>query len=210
LYWLAWLKFGIDIGVEVEKEKSEWLNALIEVSDSGWWWPFEGAVVLTERPTVLNRDAQNRLHCENGPATMYDDGWGVWAHHGVRVTEQIVMNPETLTVEQILKEENTEVRRVMCEKMGWDVFATRANLVLVDECDDPGNSPNTLKLYDTPDQVLGVPIRILVCTNGTPKLDGNIPQFGLTVPAEIDSALSAAAWGYDLTPKEYAQIARRT
>ena len=210
LYWLAWLKFGIDIGVEVEKKQSNWLDAMIDVSDSGWWWPFEGAVILTERPSVLNRDNEGRLHCESGPATIYEDGWGVWAIHGVRVSEEIVMNPESITVEQILKEENAEVRRVMCERMVWDVFIDKAGLTMVDECDDPGNSPNKVRLYDTPEQVLGVPIRLMLVTNATPERDGRIRNFGLTVPAEIETALEAVAWSFDVPIDTYRELSRAT
>jgi hypothetical protein len=52
---------------------------------AGWWWPFHDVVVLTERPTTLHRDANHRLHCADGPALCYPDGWGIWAWHGVRV-----------------------------------------------------------------------------------------------------------------------------
>lgn len=49
---------------------------------------------------------------------MWPDGWGVWSWHGVRVTEQIIMRPETLTPEQIAKEQNAQVRQVMVERIG--------------------------------------------------------------------------------------------
>ena len=29
---------------------------------SGWWWPMRGAVILTERPRLLERDDDGRLH----------------------------------------------------------------------------------------------------------------------------------------------------
>jgi hypothetical protein len=118
------------------------------------------------------------------------------------------MHPETLTVEQILGNGNSEVRRVMCERYGWERFTDDASLRMIDECPDP----NKIKLFDLPDQfqVFGTPVRLILVTNATPERDGQIRQFGLTVPAEIDNALSAAAWGASMTAKEYKQLARAT
>jgi hypothetical protein len=210
LYWLAWLRFALDIGVRCEQNQSEWLDALIEVGNSGWWWPFKGGVVLTDRPNVLNRDAQGRLHCDNGWAILYEDGWGIWEIHGIRVTEQIVMRPDTITVEDVMKEGNAEVRRVMCERMGWDRFVTESKLQLVHECQDPANAPHTLRLYDSPEQFFDVPVRLLLMVNGTPKPNGEVPRYGVTVPQEIDAADEAAAWLADVPVEQYRLLQRRT
>ncbi|MGW7487233.1 DUF6924 domain-containing protein [Streptomyces sp. NPDC054786] len=67
------------------------LDGIMRVARSaGRWWPFENAVILTERPTVLHRDGQARLHCETGPALVYPDGFAVWAWHGVRLPPEPV------------------------------------------------------------------------------------------------------------------------
>ncbi|WP_327392803.1 hypothetical protein OG533_24205 [Streptomyces sp. NBC_01186] len=63
---------------------------------AGRWWPFENAVILTERPTVLHRDGQGRLHCETGPAIAYPDGFAVWAWHGVRLPPDPVTTRPTI------------------------------------------------------------------------------------------------------------------
>ncbi|MFI0821066.1 DUF6924 domain-containing protein [Streptomyces sp. NPDC021098] len=65
------------------------LGGIMRVARSaGRWWPFEHAVVLTERPTVVHRDGQGRLHCETGPAIAYPDGFAVWSWHGVRLPRE--------------------------------------------------------------------------------------------------------------------------
>jgi len=51
-------------------------------------------------------------------ALAYPDGWGVWAWNGVRVTEQIILHPDTLTPQQIVQETNAQVRQVMVERIG--------------------------------------------------------------------------------------------
>src|SRR5581483_4839727 len=84
----------------------------------GWWWPFRGAVVCTERPVCVHRDERGRLHCEDGAAIAYPDGWGVYAIHGVRVPAEIVLHPERISIKQCREERNAELRRVLIERYG--------------------------------------------------------------------------------------------
>ncbi len=75
--------------------------------------------IVSDFPEVIKINERNQPHCEDGPSHRWRDGWSLWHINGVRVTEQIVMRPETLTVQQVEEEENEEVRRVMIERMGW-------------------------------------------------------------------------------------------
>jgi hypothetical protein len=182
---------------------------------AGWWWPMRDVCILSDRPTVIRGEqvspagwGSHRLHCVDGPAVAYRDGWTVHALHGVRVPADLIENGWDSA--RILREENQEVRRVAIEHYGWDRFIADAGLELVDEADDPANSPHRVALYDVPQRVYGEPVRVVLCTNGTPERDGTVRRFGLTVPAEIGDAVSAAAWTYDLERDQYAQLARRT
>ena len=130
--------------------------------------------------------------------------------HGVRVPAQVVEHPESLTVEQVLTEPNAEVRRVMCEQMGWERFVTDAGMRLVDECPDPANAPYTLALYDLPTEVFEQPVKVLLCANASPERDGTRRRFGLTVPAEIPDAMAAAGWTFGLSGQEYRELVRAT
>jgi hypothetical protein len=47
--------------------------------DVDWWWPMGDAVVLTDRPTVISRDAAGCLQDAGGPALAYADGYAVRA-----------------------------------------------------------------------------------------------------------------------------------
>ena len=97
---------------------------------------------------------------------------------------------------------------MMCEIMGWDRFVKEAKLTLVDECDDPANAPHTLRLYDIPEQIFDVEVRLLLMVNATPKPSGIVPRYGITVPVEIDSALAGAAWMADVPVEQYKTLAR--
>ena len=72
----------------------------------GWWWPFNGVVIFTDRPVSLMRDDDGRLHHESSMAIEYSDGFGVWAWHGVLVPEWIITKPGDITQEKVLLEKN--------------------------------------------------------------------------------------------------------
>ena len=65
-------------------EGPERLEPLIRVARyAGWWWPFERVCIVTERPSLLVRDAEHRLHSTDGPALRYPDGWVMDATLGI-------------------------------------------------------------------------------------------------------------------------------
>ena len=87
--------------------------------------------IVSDFPEVLKVDEQNRPHCDDGPSHRWRDGWEMYYIHGVKVTRQIVVEPESITIDQVRKEENAELRRVMIERMGWDRFCSEAKLKVI-------------------------------------------------------------------------------
>ena len=98
---------------------------------AGWFLPHEKICWIAERPSALHRDEQGRLHCENGPALSYPDKFSIWAWHGTRVSQQLIENPSSITVEQIKNEDNAEVRRCMVERMGWQKFVELSDMKVI-------------------------------------------------------------------------------
>lgn len=90
--------------------------------------------MVSDFPERLLVDIDNRPHCEEGPSHLWRDGWSLWHWHGVAVTEQIIMHPETITAAQVQAEENAEARRVMVERMGWDRYTAAAGVKVL-HCD---------------------------------------------------------------------------
>jgi len=132
----------------------------------------------------------------------------MWCWHGTPVPQDLIETNWDVT--RIHAEENVEIKRCAIEKFGWPEFIAAAGYTLVDECPDPGNPGQVLRLYDIPRKVLGYPARGLVCTNATRERDGSRHTFGLTVDTGCRTAMAAAAWTFDLTEKEYKQLARAT
>ena len=205
--WLSWRYAYHDLG---RPDICQQLDGLVQVAENaGWWWPLTDAVIITDRPRKLQRDQLGRLHAETGNAIEYRDGWGFAVWHGTRLPE----TPEQIRAwptDRVLREPNTEVRRAAIEIRGWDQFVLEAGLRLLDETDDPGNPGERIGLYDVPASIYETAVRVLLCTNGSPERDGTRRRFGLTVPAEIPDAFSAAGWGYGLSGQEYAMVGRRT
>ena len=183
---------------------------MTDLTGSGWWFPYSGFVVMSSRPSELNRDPQGRLHSTKGPAISWKDGYALHYFHGTAVPSAIIEHPESITVKAIMKESNAEVRRCMCEIMGWDRYVKEAKLKLVDQCADPANEPHKLRLYDVPEQVFDVPVRLLLMVNATPKVDGIVPRYGITVPKDVKSALEGAAWMADVSVEQYRTLSRAT
>jgi hypothetical protein len=172
------------------------LEALADaVARLGWWWPRRGAVVLTDRPTVVARDDQGRLHTEAGPALAWADGFSLHAIHGVRVPAHVVQAPQTITVEQIREERNQEVRRVMLDRYGHARFLRDADAERVHadqvgilwRCQLPGEEP----------------LMLVEVINATPEADGSARTYWLRVPPDVRTARQAVAWTFGLDEHDY-------
>ena len=169
-----WLGFYETFGEFGLPDMVERLDGLVGIAQScGWWWPFMGAVILTDRPVRLSSDERGRLHDETRMALEYPDGWGVYAWHGVRVPAFVIEAPATITVDQIKAEQNAEVRRVMLARMGEDRFvqASGARPIHSDRCG---------VLYDFGDETLAVKV-----INSTAEPDGTFKPYWLYVHPEL-------------------------
>lgn len=211
----AWARFGAFVRDEVKPPPDDpvWQASRAHQNAhlTRWWWPTRDFVMVCDRPDELHTEPvadRYQLHNNAGPAIRWADGWALHFWHGTRVPADLI--EPGWDVERILAEPNTEIRRCAIERMGWDRFATAAELQLLDQAPDPANPGQRLYLYDVPSQVLGQQTRVLVCTNATRENDGTRHRFGLTVPADCRTALAAAAWTFDVPEPDYAILVRAT
>ena len=148
----------------------------------GFRWMHKEFCIVSDFPERLCVDEQNRPHNEDGPSHRWRDGWELWYWHGVRVTDQIVMRPGTLTVHQIETESNAEVRRVMIERYGTERYVRDSGAECVHTL--PGNyyikGLRGAKLYRKarPDDT---DIIVVAVRNSTPEPDGSIKEYMLRV-----------------------------
>ena len=205
----SWLAFYEFFGRECGLECCEKLRGMQTAAQHcGWWWPFANAVIITERPRTLVHDAEGRLHREDGPALQYPDGWGIWAWHGVRVPQDVIERPETITVEQIEHERNAEVRRVLITRYGQDRYLRDSGAQQLHR-DDWGALWRKELAGDEP-------LVMVQVTNSTAEPDGTYKDYFLRVQPELRplrddglgepqelTALNAVASTFGMTGREY-------
>jgi len=128
--WLSYYDFMLEV---LDIEECRRLEGLIGLAKNcGWWSPYDTCVIFQHRHSELHTDENFRLHNEFGAAVKYRDGYSVWAINGVLLNEKIVMNPETLTVQEINSETNQDVRSIMINRFGWTRYLKESNAQLID------------------------------------------------------------------------------
>ncbi len=185
-YWLAFYAYFREVcGIE---EETKQLDGLLALSKSaGWALPYRDICFVSERHTTLLRDERGRLHAEDGPAVRYPDGWAVWAWHGVRVPQEVIEQPETLSVTAALGEPNTEVRRVMLTRIGADRLSAELPAGVIDSDVDGRGMPRRLfTLGDITDR------RFIAYT--CPSTGREYPA--QPVPPQVDTCAEAVAWRF--------------
>jgi hypothetical protein len=109
------------------------MRGLIDLAECcGWWAPYKHLCIFQDRHNILRLDDFGRIHCEDGPAIAYPSGWCIYAIHGVRVPEQVVMDPASLTLESIKSESNAEVRRIMIDRFGFGKYLEASDSKVID------------------------------------------------------------------------------
>jgi len=203
--YLSWLAFFHRVCGLPGTEKIEPLARI--AANCGWVWFFSGAVIMTDRPHILRRDEDNRLHCENGPALEYRDGFSVYAWHGTRLPKEWVENRETIDPSEIMKAENVEQRAAGAAMLGWPRMISKLKRKVIDG--DPDSDVGALIELTMPG--LRQPGRFLqaVCPRNGCIVEG-VPRISDIDNKPIETALAAQAWRVGLTPSEYRHPPVRT
>lgn len=136
--WTAFYDFFERIGVPLEKEWNftTWKNFIL---NSGVFASllFENVAFVCIRPYVVKRNSAGDLHCVDGPAIAWSDGYSEYALNGVWMEEKIVMTPvEKLDAKTILKEKNAEVRREIVRKVGIEKICRDLDSEILDQFGD--------------------------------------------------------------------------
>ena len=194
--WLAYYDFFQRTGTK-GTERLESLRTL--ALSCGWWWPYENLCILTDRPSQMHRDNRGRLHNETDMALRYDDGWGLFAWHGIVVPENVIKLTEAITLESIEAEPNIEVRRVLIERFGLDNYLKAGQAVKLHQ-DKTGTLYRMNLRGDEP-------ILVVQVINSTPEPDGTYNEYFLRVPPGMTRARQAVAWTFGLAEDEYYPLA---
>lgn len=188
--WYAASELSWTVTTFIGNSEIAWSKPLFESYIAGAWflhWT-DDVLYWIAKPSlsIETPGSRRRLSNETGPAVK-SDCEDIFFINGVMLDEQIVMRPETQTVEQIRGETNEEVKRLRIERFGWhrylpginakpihsrrnDIEGTRESLfraensnVLVCAC------PSTSKVFG-----LEVPLEIETCEQSQAYLSGGL------------------------------------
>ncbi|GAA4242725.1 hypothetical protein GCM10022254_76800 [Actinomadura meridiana] len=162
---------------------------------SGWWWPYERLVILSERPSELHRDEPGRLHRGDGPALAYPDGFALHSWRGMPIPPDFVDSLTNLTPARISSEENAELRRVMLEIFGYDRYLAETGARPVHR-DETG----VLWSIELPGDE---PVVMVEVVNSTPEPDGTRRTYYLRVPPDTRTARAGVAWTFGVDESDY-------
>lgn len=132
-----------------DSEEAKRLDRVTEILRAGVWdtYCLDEAVIVIRRPTRATFDENERLHSVgDAPAVEWSDGTRLFASHDVTVPNVLWLNPETATLQQ-WQQANTEVIRVVAERIGWARYLTLRNAKLRDTWVDPDTGLQ-YELYD--------------------------------------------------------------
>lgn len=195
--WLALYKFFSEKIDGLEK-----IHAIIEVAKNAcWWWAFEDVAIVTERPVKISLNNNNQLHCADGPAILFGDGFAVYAWNGLRIPKHFIEDRHKITYEMINKERNNEYKRILVDLYGRDRYLKDINAKKISE-DRYGilwqGRDNNQEQFT-----------IVEVQNRTPEFfDGKFQfrKFFLRVPPGMKTAHEAVAWTFFKTPETYNPI----
>jgi hypothetical protein len=90
--WAAYVNYFIDVcGIDFNKNIYSRAMAYQDtVMSAAYWWPNSKFIIACERPAKILLNSNGQLHCENGQAIEWPDGWGLWMLNGVRVPPVIL------------------------------------------------------------------------------------------------------------------------
>lgn len=161
-------------------------------------YAFDDFACAVLAPVEISVNDAFELHGEHAPALCWADGTKLFFHNGVAVPQKLVECPDKVTREEILAEQNAEVRRCYREILGSERFGTLLGLIVIDEDQDRFGYDLTLYRTERKDTLAGGYIQFAGVT-----CPSTGRRYFLCVPPHIKSAREAVAWSFGKTAENY-------
>ena len=213
-FWLAFYRFGTNLGVKQETDLLRRLDIMERIAASiGFWYPRDGICIVSDRFAEVHwSEARNRqglpfrLHHEERPAVAFRDGWGLYYWHGYRLPpskEWIIAEKSRITPDLIDDEGNAELRRIMLEVFGFEKYIAVRGAKEIASDEMFGRQRRLLSMT-----VRGEEIRVLDVWNGSLEPDGTRRRFFLGAMRGANTPHEAAALSYGIDPRIYSEGTR--
>ena len=181
---------GLDLG-EINTRSKNYAELSLAACYS---WPNRNFVIACERPNKISRDSNGKLHCEDSMAIAWPDDWGLFMWHGIRVPPQLIMDPFSITKEELEKEKNSEISRAWLERLGPKEYFKRMEVKKIDTWLDDITGLH-YELFDFADRKGELQPRVLKMES--PELnDGSRPVYVETVDPRLETAQAARRWQF--------------
>lgn len=178
----------------VVRDRLPAIQALCDLARScGWWWPFDEACILAERPIYLAQDPLGRLHDSTRAAVEYPDAWGSHAWHGRPVDKRVIEAPETLRPEDVFAEEDPEMRKLLLARMTLLRFMKLARSRVIHR--DRGRA---LLAVNQPHGPPVTAVQVVCASTGK--------EYLLRVPPYMITCAAAVAWTFGMDPTVYSPV----
>jgi hypothetical protein len=102
--------------------------------------------IISEMPSSIRRDDNNRLHCADSDAVTFKDGYKLFFWHGTAVPRDWIVRKDLINWEVIHGEVNTERRRCLLEILGTEKYLKLTGGVTLVDADFDAQG-NEMKLF---------------------------------------------------------------
>ena len=115
-YWVGFYDYILNELLPQKKEEfKEFLNECRHFYTHNFYMiPYEYVCIVSERPLHVHIDEDYRLHCGNGSAMGFSDGWDINALKGIFLEKEMM----SYSPSEIMGVENVEQRLVLMENCG--------------------------------------------------------------------------------------------
>jgi hypothetical protein len=125
--------FMFNIGVKIDNNLMKKYRIWESTIKLGLIYTFDDVCLITQKPSKIVRKNEI-IHCDNGPAIEYADGFCVYMLNGVRVPKEYVITPwNELNPQLVVKETNAEVRRELVRKIGIERVIEKLGADVIDK-----------------------------------------------------------------------------
>jgi hypothetical protein len=102
-------------------------------------------IIFCDRPLYITLEGVS-VSSRDSAAIEYSDGFKVYSIDGYMVDPKIILTPEMITLEDIINEDNSEIRRITIERYGVSKYLADSNSKVLDADYSglPGSSLRTL------------------------------------------------------------------
>lgn len=162
--WVSFYDFFEKIGIVKNEEFTKYKELMeCHIYDM---LQLEGLCIVSDMPTKISRDVQNRLHCDDGKAIEWADGYGQYYWRGCVVPEKWILKPEKITKAEIKREDNLELKRCLMEIVGPErYYEILGGVTVIDEDNDAYGKPMKLLRSKQKDKAIDDYVFFLLVTD---------------------------------------------